>query len=50
MEPTTALSVITGALGDFSDQILPIAAVGLGAGVIVLAIKRGWRLAKSFLG
>ena len=50
MTPATPLSVITEALGGFGDQILPIAGIALATGVTVLALKRGWRLAKSFLG
>ena len=49
MEPT-ALSVITDALTEFQGAVLPIAGAALGVGAVVLAVTRGWRLAKRFIG
>jgi hypothetical protein len=45
----TPTSVITDALSSFQDSILPIAAAGLAVGAVVLALKKGWGLAKKFV-
>lgn len=50
MDPDTPVSVITGALGDFQESVMPIAGAALAVGAVVLAVTRGWRLAKRFIG
>jgi hypothetical protein len=50
MSTPTSQSVITDALTTFQGEILPIAAAALGVGVVVLAVRKGWKLAKSLLG
>ena len=43
----TPVSVITAAVGDLSSDVLAIAPVGLGVGVLVFAIKFGWRFVRK---
>lgn len=42
-------STITSALGGVSGQFLAIGAVGIGIGVAVFLLHRGWKLVKRFI-
>lgn len=44
-----AVSVITTAVGDLQSDILALAPVALGIGVVVFAIGFGWRFVRSLI-
>jgi LPXTG-motif cell wall-anchored protein len=46
--PADPTSVISAATGDMSDQLLSVAGVGLGIGVTIFVLRKGWRLLKGF--
>jgi len=46
--PTTASGVIEAEVGNLQTEILAVAGTGLGIGVIVFALRKGWRLLKGF--
>jgi hypothetical protein len=52
MDPTPAIDQVKDtletAVSGFTDQLLPIAAVGLGIGVVIFAVTIGWHLLKRF--
>lgn len=48
MDPNVT-SIITAAVGDLSDQVLALAPVGLGIGVVVFALGFGWRFVRSLI-
>lgn len=48
MSAPTIVSTFQDGIATLSDNLLPVAAVGLGVGATVLALKKGWRLVKSF--
>lgn len=50
MSSPTVVSTVTDGLGSMADNVLPIAAAGLAVGGIVLAVTKGWRLARRFVG
>ena len=50
MSTPTVVTTITDGLGSMSDNVLPIAAAGLAVGGLVLAVTKGWRLARRFVG
>ena len=47
---STIVGPITTASGEFKDTLLAVAVVGLGIGASLYALRRGWRLLKSFVG
>ncbi|MGV1010419.1 MAG: hypothetical protein ACOYBY_17770 [Dermatophilaceae bacterium] len=44
----TATSVITSAVSGMDTQLLSVAGVGLGVGVTLFVLRKGWRLVKGF--
>lgn len=46
--PTTASGVIDGAVTDLKPELLAVAGTGLGIGVILFALRKGWRMLKGF--
>lgn len=44
-----AVSVITAAVGDLQGDVLAIAPIGLGIGVVVFAIGFGWRFVRGLI-
>lgn len=42
------VSVITTAVGDLGADLGSVAAVGLGVGVTIFVLRRGWGLLKNF--
>ena len=50
MSSPTVVTTITDGVATMSTQVLPIAAAGLAVGGTVLAVTRGWRLVKRFVG
>lgn len=50
MTAPTPVSVVTDAVGGLETDLLSVAAVGLGIGAVIFAIRKGWRLVKSFVG
>lgn len=50
MSTPTVVSTITDAASGLQDNVLPIAAAGLGVGVVVLSVRKGWKWFKGFIG
>lgn len=50
MTAPTPVSIVTGAVDGLQDDLLAVAAVGLGIGAVIFAVRKGWRLVKSFVG
>ena len=50
MSTPTVVSTITDGVGTMSSNVLPIAAAGLAVGGTVLAVTKGWRLVRRFVG
>jgi hypothetical protein len=48
MSTPTTVSTITTAVSGLKDDLLAVAAVGLGVGASIFALRKGWRLVKSF--
>jgi len=48
--PATPLSTITSATSGMGDDLLAVAGVGLGIGVTVFVLRKGFRLLKGFVG
>lgn len=46
--PPTAESTIDTAVSGLSDDLLAVAGIGLGIGVVIFALRKGWGLLKSF--
>lgn len=46
--PASPVSVVTDAAADMSDDLLGVAAVGLGIGATIFVLRKGWRLLKGF--
>lgn len=46
--PASPTSVITDAVGDMEGELLTVAGVGLGVGVVIFVLRKGWRLLKGF--
>lgn len=46
---TTAVSTITEAAGPLASQLPAVAAVGLGVGVTLFVLRKGWSLVRSFV-
>jgi hypothetical protein len=46
--PTTPSGVIDAEIGDMKPELLLVAGSGLGIGVIIFVLKKGWRLLKGF--
>lgn len=44
----TPVSTITTAASGLEDDLLAVAAVGLGVGATIFALRKGWRLLKGF--
>lgn len=49
MSTPSATSTVTGAVDGLGDDLLTIAGVGLGIGAVVFAVRKGWRVVKSFI-
>jgi hypothetical protein len=47
---TAIVDPITTASATFKDTLIAVAVVGLGIGASLYALRRGWRLLKSFVG
>lgn len=47
MNPVT---IITEATADLSTQLTGVATVGLGVGVAIFALSKGWSLLRRFVG
>lgn len=43
------VTTITTAVADLQDDLLSVAAVGLGIGVAIFGLRRGYSLVKSFI-
>ena len=50
MSTPSVVSTITDAGSSISSNVLPIAAAGLAIGATVVAVRKGWRWFKGFLG
>lgn len=48
-DPATVSEVLLTNTTNFVPEMLAVAGVGLGIGVVVLLLRRGWRLFKGFL-
>lgn len=48
MSTPTAQSTLTTAVDTLDEQLLAVAGTGLAIGVVVFALRRGWRLLKGF--
>lgn len=42
------VATITTATADLGTQVLTVGAIGLGVGVAVFVLRKGWRLLKGF--
>lgn len=49
MSSPTPTSVVTDAVDGLEGDLLAVAAVGLGIGAVIFAIRKGWGLVKSFV-
>lgn len=49
MEPVTPTSTITDATAGLQDQLLGVGAVGLGIGVALFALRKGYSVVRSFI-
>jgi len=47
--PATPTSVVTDAVDGLGDDLMGIAAIGLGVGALLFAVKKGWRLVTGFI-
>jgi L-aminopeptidase/D-esterase-like protein len=45
----TPVSTVTSAVSGLEDDLLAVGAVGLGIGATVLALRKGWSVARSFI-
>lgn len=45
----TPVSTVTGAVDGMQDDLLAIGAVGIGIGAAVFALRKGWKVVKSFV-
>lgn len=50
MTAPTPVSIVTDAVDGLQGDLLSVAAVGLGIGAVIFAVRKGWRLVKSFVG
>ena len=50
MASPTPLSIITDSSGDLKDQLLSVGGIGLGVGVSIFALTKGWSLLRRFVG
>lgn len=48
--PATPVSTITDGLSGVGDDMLAIAGVGIGIGVVTLVVRKGFRLVTGFVG
>lgn len=48
MSTPTPVSTITDAADGMQDDLLGVAAVGLGIGAVLFVLRKGWRLLKGF--
>jgi len=46
--PASPVDVVTDAAAGMSDDLLGVAAVGLGVGASIFVLRKGWRLLKGF--
>lgn len=46
--PADPVSVVTDAAAPLKDDLLGVAGVGLGVGVVIFAVRKGWKLVKGF--
>lgn len=44
------VATITTALADLQDDLLSVAAVGLGIGVTLFGLRKGYSVVRSFIG
>jgi hypothetical protein len=49
MSTPTAVSTIQGAVTGMQDDLLTIAGVGLGIGAAIFAVRKGWKVVRSFI-
>lgn len=50
MTAPTPVSVVTDAVDGLQGDMLAIAGVGLGIGAVIFAVRKGWKLVRSFVG
>lgn len=46
--PSDPVSTVQTAVSGMGDQLLEVAGVGLGIGVLLFVVKKGWALVRSF--
>jgi len=49
MSTPTAVSTVTDAVAGLDDDLLTIAAVGIGIGAVVFAVRKGWKVLRSMI-
>lgn len=45
----TPVTTVTGAVSTMQDDLLTIGATGLGIGAAIFALRKGWKVVKSFI-
>lgn len=45
----TPVSTVTSAVSGLDNDLLQVGAVGLGIGATILALRKGWSIARSFI-
>lgn len=48
MDPVTWVSTLTSGISDFGPQLLTVAGVAIGVGLLRLGLARGWGMVKQF--
>lgn len=46
---STPVTTVTNAVDGMQDDLLAIGAVGIGIGAAVFALRKGWKVVKSFI-
>lgn len=46
----TPVSIVTTAVDGLEGDLMQIATVGLGIGAAIFALRKGWKVVKSFVG
>lgn len=50
MSSPTPVSTVTDAVSGMQGDLLTVAGAGLGIGAAILIVRKGWSLAKRFIG
>jgi len=45
----TPVSIVTTAVDGLGDDLMAVAAIGLGVGALLFALKKGWKTVKGFV-